>query len=74
MDYDLLLLILKPLRLLQQMLPKMKAINEAIVVVPAFTNTMDQLIALTDKYWTELIPWNAKNQMSMLVKDALITS
>lgn len=50
--------------------PKMKAINEALAVVPAFTNTMDQLIALTDKYWTELIPWNAKNQMSMLVKDA----
>lgn len=50
--------------------PKMKAINEALAVVPAFTNTMDQLIALTDKYWTELIPWNAKNQMNMLVKDA----
>lgn len=50
--------------------PKRKAINEALSVVPAFTNTMDQLIALTDKYWTELIPWNAKNQMSMLVKDA----
>lgn len=50
--------------------PKMKAINDALSVVPAFTNTMDQLIALTDKYWTELIPWNAKNQMSMLVKDA----
>jgi hypothetical protein len=31
---------------------------------------MDQLIALTDKYGTELLPWNAKNQMNMLVKDA----
>jgi len=50
--------------------PKMKAINEALAVVPSFVNTMDQLIALTDKYWSELIPWNAKNQMSMLVKDA----
>lgn len=50
--------------------PKMKAINEALAVVPSFTNTMDQLIALTDEYGTELIPWNAKNQMNMLVKDA----
>ncbi len=50
--------------------PKMKAINEALAVVPSFVNTMDQLISLTDKYWSELIPWNAKNQMSMLVKDA----
>jgi hypothetical protein len=36
--------------------PKMKAINEALAVVPAFTNSMDQLIALTDKYGTELLP------------------
>lgn len=50
--------------------PKMKAINEALAVVPSFVNTMDQLISLTDKYGSELIPWNAKNQMSMLVKDA----
>lgn len=50
--------------------PKMKAINEALLVLPSFTNTMDQLIALTNEYWTELIPWKAKNEMKMLVKDA----
>lgn len=50
--------------------PKRKAINEALSRVPAFKNTMDQLINITREYWTELIPWNAKRQISMLVRDA----
>lgn len=49
---------------------KIKAINIALQNVPAFKDTMDQLIWLVDKYGTEILPSNERKKMQILVKDA----
>lgn len=49
---------------------KIKEVNKAVLTLPKFKDTMDQLISLEKEYWTENRPTQAKQTMNMLVKDA----
>lgn len=49
---------------------KIKEVNKAVLTLPKFKDTMDQLISLEKTYWTENRPTQAKQTMNMLVKDA----
>ena len=49
---------------------KIKEVNKAVLALPKFKDTMDQLISLEKEYWTENRPTQAKQTMNMLVKDA----
>ncbi|HNG97748.1 MAG TPA: hypothetical protein PLW93_05740, partial [Candidatus Absconditabacterales bacterium] len=49
---------------------KIKEVNKAVLTIPKFKDTMDQLISLEKEYGTENRPTQAKQTMNMLVKDA----
>lgn len=45
-------------------------INKWLTSLPAFRSTMEELIKLVEKNWTELLPWSTKTQMQQLATNA----